>query len=316
MPTAGEFKHELTENSCLCFLRRRRARDFHPTLKSCFRKKVTNSFATKSKKVTFDPVLRIRNFDNLEEKKKLVLTNDSKLPPNPAVRNHVLVSRLPANMEKPSFNFNCSETRPSRIPIQGSPLRMNKERMLSPSPNCSAYLDSNATHCIGVNLLEKPLQTAKPLTNFSFFQHSSTSCQRDFLVSPVFCEYDKTNFYASSEGKEGEELNSKNYVTETLTPAKMKNPWPEGLQCQLKKRKEYEHMLSDFEDSRAEVHKPITDDISTKKLSKSLSSNGSTKKGSLLYELLRTIPIAFFWTGCTFLIALIYVFMYPNPNER
>lgn len=62
MPTAGEYKHEPSGIPCHCFVRRRIRHS--GCKKSCLRQPQDDQSVCKSKKVTFNPILCIRNYDN------------------------------------------------------------------------------------------------------------------------------------------------------------------------------------------------------------------------------------------------------------
>ncbi|XP_065212880.1 uncharacterized protein LOC135840335 [Planococcus citri] len=83
MPTAGEYKHEPSGIPCHCYVRRRL---HHSTCKkSCLRKQSDSSSQysdSRSKKVTFNPILRIRSYENQQkpEPESSPLLNDSEQP--------------------------------------------------------------------------------------------------------------------------------------------------------------------------------------------------------------------------------------------
>lgn len=62
MPTAGEYKHEPSGIPCHCFVRRRIRHS--GCKKSCLRQPQDDQSVCKSKKVTFNPIICIRNYDN------------------------------------------------------------------------------------------------------------------------------------------------------------------------------------------------------------------------------------------------------------
>lgn len=96
MPTAGEYKHEPSGIPCHCYVRRRLSHS--AGRKSCLRRQSDSSSQysdSKSKKVTFNPVLSVRSYDN-----------DSAKPPEPD-------SKKPSNgvhNEQASKNASSSST--------------------------------------------------------------------------------------------------------------------------------------------------------------------------------------------------------------
>ncbi len=228
MPTAGEYKHELSGIPCHCYVRRRIHRSL--SRKPCLRKSHDHRTNQKPKNISFDPVLRIRSYkkDGKSDHCKLFhdrlssITDLKNTAKNESgINSSVLIGHDKASRHKQSSNSILSQK-------QNTDSSIHKSEAFAPITQVSADLNNNVDYSHSLKSI-----TCITDTRLKSTKKSDMSSQR--LCST--CERDRspTN-QARSTGRPRErtppcQQSSPTHLLQKFPGSKMRDPLQQPKQC-------------------------------------------------------------------------------------